>query len=70
MYDEKVFDLIRQQEPSERGEFEITDVLNEYIKRSELEYDILLGDWTDAGTFESLLIANEILNQCRNEIQL
>ncbi len=68
MYDEKVFDLIRQQKPSERGEFEITDVLNEYIKRSELEYDILSGDWTDAGTFESLSVANEILNQCRNEI--
>ena len=70
MYDEKVFDLIRQQKPSERGEFEISDVLNEYIKRSELEYDILSGKWTDAGTFESLLIANEILNECQNEIQL
>jgi len=70
MYDEKIFDLIRLQKPSDRGEFEITDVNNEYIKLSKLEYDILSGDWTDAGTFESLSIANEMLNQCQNELQL
>lgn len=70
MYDQNIFDFIRQQKPSDRGEFEITDVNNEYIKLSKLEYDILSGDWTDAGTFESLLIANEMLNQCQNEIQL
>ena len=69
MYDQKVFDFIEKQQPSERGELEITDVNNEYIKRSELEYDILEGDWTDAGTFESLFIANQMLNQCQNKIQ-
>jgi glucose-1-phosphate thymidylyltransferase len=68
MYDEKVFDFIRQQRISERGEFEITDVNNEYIKRREMEYDILEGDWTDAGTFESLQIANRMLLECNNEI--
>lgn len=69
MYDEKVFDFIRQQKPSERGEFEITDVNNEYIKRGEMEYDVLQGDWTDAGTFESLRIANRMLLECNNEIR-
>jgi glucose-1-phosphate thymidylyltransferase len=68
MYDEKVFDLVRQQKISERGEFEITDVNNEYIKHSEMEYDILDGGWTDAGTFESLQIANQMLLECDNEI--
>jgi glucose-1-phosphate thymidylyltransferase len=68
MYDEKVFDFIRQQKPSGRGEYEITDVNNEYIKLGEMEYDILEGDWTDAGTFESLQIANRMLLECNNEI--
>ena len=69
MYDEKVFDFIRGQSFSERGELEITDVNNEYIKRGEMEYDILEGDWTDAGTFESLQIANHMLLRCNNKIE-
>lgn len=68
MYDEKVFDLIRQQEPSQRGELEITDVNNRYVERGEMEYDILEGGWTDAGTFESLQIADRMLLACNNEI--
>jgi len=70
MYDEKVFDFIRHQKISERGEYEITDVNNEYIKIGEMQYDILEGDWTDAGTFESLQIANQMLLNCNNEIIL
>jgi len=69
MYDEKVFDFIKQQRPSERGEYEITDVNNEYVKRGEMEYDILEGDWADAGTFKSLQIANQMLLECNNEIK-
>ena len=69
MYDEKVFQFIKQQKLSERGEFEITDVNNEYINRDEMEYDILEGNWTDAGTFESLQIANRMLLECNNEIE-
>lgn len=61
MYDPKVFDIIRQIKPSKRGEYEITDVNNEYIRRKELSYDILDGEWTDAGTFESLLYANQLM---------
>jgi glucose-1-phosphate thymidylyltransferase len=68
MYDQTVFDIIKEQHPSQRGELEITDVNNEYIRRSQLEYDILDGKWTDAGTFESLLFANQMLSRCRNEI--
>ena len=69
MYDEKVFDFIREQKPSGRGELEITDVNNEYIKRGEMEYDVLEGEWTDAGTFESLQIANRMLLDCNNELK-
>ena len=69
MYDEKVFDFVKRQKISERGEFEITDVNNEYIKRGEMEYDILEGDWTDAGTFESLQVANQMLLGCDNKIR-
>ncbi|HGJ64588.1 TPA: spore coat protein [bacterium] len=69
MYDEKVFEFIKRQKPSERGEYEITDVNNEYIKLGEMEYDILDGEWTDAGTFESLQIANQMLLECNNKIK-
>jgi len=69
MYDADVFDLIRQLEFSERGELEISDLNNEYIKRSQMEYDILEGEWTDAGTLESLQYANQILMECNNELQ-
>lgn len=61
MYDPNVFSIIENLKPSERGEFEITDVNNEYIKQGKLRYDILEGEWTDAGTFESLLYANKVI---------
>jgi len=61
LYDEKIFEIISKMKPSDRGEYEITDVNNEYIKLGELNYEILEGDWTDAGTFESLLQANNLL---------
>ena len=53
-YDASVFDIIRTIEPSARGEYEITTVNNAYIQRGELEYSLLRGKWTDAGTFDSL----------------
>ena len=61
MYDNNVFDIIRTLKPSGRGELEITDVNNAYIKRGELTYSVLDGWWTDAGTFESLLRANNLV---------
>lgn len=54
MYDSSIFDLIRPLKPSKRGELEITDVNNAYLKRGDLEFNILKGYWTDAGTFDSL----------------
>lgn len=53
-YDGDVFDLIRRQKPSGRGEMEITDVNNAYLARGDLTYGFFRGWWSDAGTFESL----------------
>lgn len=60
-YDASVFDIIRTIEPSARGEYEITAVNNAYIRRAELEYSFLRGKWVDAGTFDSLTEAHQIL---------
>ena len=60
-YDASVFNVIRTLKPSGRGELEITDVNNVYIAKGQLAYDILDGWWTDAGTFESLNKANELV---------
>jgi len=60
MYDPDVFEIVKTLKPSARGELEITDVNNAYIKRGTLTYDILKGWWTDAGTPESLFRANEL----------
>ena len=61
LYDSTVFEITRTLRPSARGELEITDVNNEYILRGSLTYDILEGWWTDAGTFESLLRASNLV---------
>ena len=61
MYDATVFEFIRGLEPSQRGELEITDVNNRYIAAGTLTSDVLNGWWTDAGTFESLLRANNLV---------
>jgi len=63
MYDKSVFDIIRSIKPSQRGEYEITDVNNEYIKKGEMSYSVLSGSWTDAGTFESLYRANRLARE-------
>jgi glucose-1-phosphate thymidylyltransferase len=61
MYDAEVFKIIRTLKPSGRGELEITDVNNAYIERDEMTWDELEGWWTDAGTFESLLHASNLV---------
>jgi len=61
MYDQYVFDIVKTLKPSRRGELEITDVNNAYLKKGELSYDILKGAWTDSGTFDSLLRANNLV---------
>ena len=60
MYDNQVFDMIKSLKPSRRGELEITDVNNAYVERNAMKAVVLEGDWTDAGTFESLFEANRI----------
>ncbi|OGW78214.1 MAG: spore coat protein [Omnitrophica bacterium RIFCSPHIGHO2_02_FULL_46_20] len=61
MYDSKVFEIIKTLKPSRRGELEITDVNNAYLKKRELTYSMLDGWWTDSGTFDSLLRANMLV---------
>ena len=54
MYDSSVFSIIKKLKPSRRGEYEISDVNNEYIKKKSISYSVLKGFWSDAGTFSSL----------------
>src|ERR1051325_999210 len=61
MYDAEVYKIIRTLKPSGRGELEITDVNNAYIARGEMTWEELEGWWTDAGTFESLLYASNLV---------
>jgi glucose-1-phosphate thymidylyltransferase len=63
LYDASVFEKIKRLKPSGRGELEITDVNNFYIEEGTLSYEVLDGWWTDAGTFESLLRANNLVAQ-------
>jgi glucose-1-phosphate thymidylyltransferase len=58
MYDARVFDIVRGLEPSARGELEITDVNNAYVRSGDLTHDVLRGWWTDAGTPPSKLKAS------------
>lgn len=60
-YDAKVFEVIKTLKPSGRGELEITDVNNYYIREKQLSYGKLKGWWSDAGTFESLNRVNQLL---------
>jgi glucose-1-phosphate thymidylyltransferase len=69
MYDDQVFEMIGQTKPSERGELEITTVNNLYIAKGQLEYGIVKGRWTDAGTFESLVEASRLLLELNNDIR-
>ncbi len=59
-YDGTVFDIIRTVKPSGRGEMEITDVNNAYIQRGQMTFGTFQGWWTDAGTFPSLAVANDL----------
>ncbi len=61
MYDSRVFDFIRSLKPSKRGELEITDVNNFYINDGKMEWDVLEGWWSDAGTFDSLQYAGNMV---------
>ena len=61
MYDDRVWEIIETLEPSDRGELEITDVNNWYIRDGSMTFGVLDGWWTDAGTFESLFSAAKLV---------
>lgn len=63
LYDPGVFDIVKTLKPSDRGELEITDVNNAYVKNGTMTWEMLDGWWTDAGTFESLLRASILVSQ-------
>jgi len=65
LYDATVFDKVRTLVPSGRGELEITDVNNAYIREGTMTFSFLEGWWTDAGTFDSLLRAGQLVAQSR-----
>jgi glucose-1-phosphate thymidylyltransferase len=66
MYDATVFDKVRTLVPSGRGELEITDVNNAYIREDKMSFSMLEGWWTDAGTFDSLLRAANLVARSRS----
>lgn len=68
MYDSQVFELIRKINPSLRGELEITNVNELYLKQGQLQFSFIKGRWADAGTFDSLYEANRILLSTNNNI--
>jgi glucose-1-phosphate thymidylyltransferase len=67
MYDSRVFQIVKTLKPSGRGELEITDVNNEYIRLGEMKYSLLEGHWSDAGTFDSLIRASLLAQQLKKE---
>jgi glucose-1-phosphate thymidylyltransferase len=70
MYDAAVFEIIKTLKPSRRGELEITDVNNAYIKRNELAYDILDGWWADAGASAEKLLETSLLVAKREGVKV
>jgi glucose-1-phosphate thymidylyltransferase len=68
MYDATVFDKVKRLAPSGRGELEITDVNNAYIAEGSMTFSFLEGWWTDAGTFESLLRAANLVAKSRRSL--
>jgi glucose-1-phosphate thymidylyltransferase len=69
LYDQRVFDFCRDLKPSARGELEITDVNNAYVREGNVHFDVLSGWWTDAGQFESLHLASTLVAKKRQAEQ-
>ncbi|MEF8842791.1 MAG: sugar phosphate nucleotidyltransferase [Haloarculaceae archaeon] len=65
LYDRSVFDVIPTLEPSDRGEYEITDVNEVYLRRDELDYEIVESEWFDVGTPEGIFRASEFVRERR-----
>ena len=67
LYDSGIFGIVKKLKPSSRGELEITDALKKYMNDGMLEYSILKGFWTDAGTYDSLLRASILVKNMVNK---
>ena len=70
IYDHHVFDVIRTLKPSARGELEITDVNNWYIQKGSMNYAIVKGFWTDAGTIETMHTASVLMREKENRKEM
>ncbi|MBD3360073.1 MAG: NTP transferase domain-containing protein [Candidatus Buchananbacteria bacterium] len=66
IFDQRVVEIAKNLQPSPRGELEITDIQNWYLQKGELDMAMVKGDWIDAGTFDSLL---EAQNLAKNKLQ-
>jgi len=69
-YDEKIFEIIRKLRPSKRGEYEISDVNNSYLNMGKLNFHIMKGFWSDAGTFESLFRASKLVKESEEKLAI
>jgi glucose-1-phosphate thymidylyltransferase len=67
MFDSDVFSIIKDLKPSKRGELEITDAIDAYLKKDILYFNMIQGFWSDAGTFESNFKATEWVRKKRGE---
>jgi glucose-1-phosphate thymidylyltransferase len=63
IYDNRIVEAAKSVKPSERGELEITDLHNWYLQKGELEVAMVNGEWIDAGTFDSLLKAQNLAKE-------
>lgn len=63
LFDANIFNVIKKLKPSERGELEITDAIDFYVRNDMCDYNILKGYWSDAGTFESLNRASNLIKE-------
>lgn len=70
LYDASVFEVIKTLKPSGRGELEITDVNNHFIKKGKMQWTQVKGFWSDAGTFDSLLRASNLVKEAQSTIKL
>src|SRR3989344_1248043 len=66
IFDNRVVEVAKKLKPSARGELEVTDLQNWYLKNGELKVDLVKGEWIDAGTFDALLKAG---NWVKNQIE-
>ena len=66
LFDKNIFTVIKELKPSNRGELEITDAIDYYVKNGDCSYGMVKGYWSDAGTFESLFRASWLVKNGRD----